>query len=133
MWFKKTILKCLNRLNSTNDINEYSTRGEKNGRKRKKNPEESTEQLKYTNNKHFSWVAAVRVLSLAGSHSPSRLLWMPSNIALVSGPAVGAAQTLIWSDSCVFVPWMSTAVRTSMFSLWELSMSFYISTDTESA
>ena len=35
---------------------------------------------------------------------------------LISGPAVGAAQILIWSYSCVFLPPMSTAIRTSEFS-----------------
>ena len=51
---------------------------------------------------------------------------MPSNTVLVSEPAVGAAQILIWSYSCVFLPPMSTAIRASVFSLWELSMTFYI-------
>ena len=51
---------------------------------------------------------------------------MPSNTVLASGPAVGAAQILIWCYSCVFLPPVSTAIRTSAFSLWELSMSFYI-------
>ena len=41
---------------------------------------------------------------------------MPSNTVLISGPAVGAAQILIWSYSCVFLPPMSTAIRTSVFS-----------------
>ena len=35
---------------------------------------------------------------------------------VVSEPAVGAAQTLIWFYSCVFFPPMSTALRTSVFS-----------------
>ena len=63
----------------------------------------------------FSWVTAVRVLSLAGSHSPPHLPRMPSNTVLVSGPAVGAAQILIWSYYCMFLPPMSTAIRTSVF------------------
>ena len=41
---------------------------------------------------------------------------MPSNTVLVSGPAVEAAQILTWSYSCVFLPPMSTAIRTSLFS-----------------
>ena len=49
-------------------------------------------------------------------HSPPHLPRMPSNTALISGPAVGAAQILIWSYSCVFLPPMSTAIRTSVFS-----------------
>ena len=40
---------------------------------------------------------------------------MPSNTVLVSGPAVGAAQILIWPYSCVFLPPMSTAIRTNVF------------------
>ena len=46
---------------------------------------------------------------------------------LISEPAVGAAQILIWSYSYVFLPPMSTAIRTSVFfGGWELSMTFYI-------
>ena len=41
---------------------------------------------------------------------------MPSNTVLVSRTAAGAAQILIWSYSCVFLPSMSTAIRTSAFS-----------------
>ena len=51
---------------------------------------------------------------------------MPSNTWLVSGPAVGTAQTLIWSCSCLFLPPMSTAARARVFSLGDLSMSLYI-------
>jgi len=64
----------------------------------------------------FSSVTAVRVLSLTGSHSPPHLPRTPSNTGLISGPAMGAAQILIWSYSCVFLPPMSTAIRTSVFS-----------------
>ena len=49
-----------------------------------------------------------------------------SNTVLISGPAVGPAQILIWSSSQVFLPPMSTAIRTNAFLLWELSMTFYI-------
>ena len=41
---------------------------------------------------------------------------MSSNTVLNSGPAVGAAQSVIWSYSSVFLPPMSTAVRASAFS-----------------
>jgi len=83
-------------------------------------------ERKSKNNKCFSWVTAVRVLSLTESHSPPHLPKMPSNTVLISGPAGGAAQILIWSYASVFLPPMSTAIRTSAFSLWELSMTFYI-------
>ena len=49
-------------------------------------------------------------------HSPPPLPIMPSNTVLVSGPAVGEAQILIWSYSSVFLPPVSTAIRTSVFS-----------------
>ena len=74
----------------------------------------------------FLWDTAVRVLSLTGSCSPPNLLRMPSNTGAVSGPAVGAAQILTWSYFSVFLPPMSTAIRTSAFFLWKLSMTLYI-------
>ena len=64
----------------------------------------------------FFLSTAVRVLSLAGSCSPSHLPRMPSNTVLISGPAVGATQILIWSCPCIFLPPMTTAIRTSAFS-----------------
>ena len=39
----------------------------------------------------FVLVTAVRILSLAGSHSPPHLPRMPSNTVLISGPAVGGS------------------------------------------
>ena len=60
-------------------------------------------------------VTPISVLSLTRSHSPPHLPRMPSNTLLVSGSAVGEAQILIWSDSCVFLPPMSTAIRTGTF------------------
>ena len=64
--------------------------------------------------------------SFVGSHNPPYLPKMPSNTVLVSGPVVGAAQILIWSYS-VFLPPMSTAVRTSAFSfVGALNDLFYI-------
>jgi len=81
---------------------------------------------KHKNNKCFSWVTAVRVLSLTGSHSPPHLPRMPSNTAdlwtccggqlrFESGP------TPMWS--CLQCPQLSELVR---FLLWELSMTLYI-------
>ena len=57
-----------------------------------------------------------RVLSLPGSHSPPHLPRMSSDTVLISGPAVEAAQILIWFYSCVFLPPMSIGIRTSAFS-----------------
>ena len=105
--------------------------GEGKKRKKKKIPKNLQNKSKHKNNKNFSWVTAVRVLSLTGSHSPPHLPRMPSNTVLVSRPAVGAAQILIWSYSCVFLPPMSTAIRTSVFSLvGTLSVLFIYSIDT---
>ena len=59
--------------------------------------------------------------------SPPHLPRMSSNAVLISGPAVGAAQILICSCSCVFLPTMSTAIRTSVFSfVGALSVLSYI-------
>ena len=57
------------------------------------------------------------ILPLTGNHSPPHLPRMPSNSALVSRPAVGAAQTLTWPHSCMFLPPKCTAARAKMFSL----------------
>ena len=59
--------------------------------KRKKIQKNLQSKSKNKNNKYFYCVTAVRVLSLAGSHSPFHLPRMPSNTVLISGPAVGAA------------------------------------------
>ena len=113
--FKK--LKSLIRFHSANKTDNYSRAGKKGKKKKRKIQKNLQIKSKHKNNKCFSGVAAVRVLSLAGSHSPPPLPRMPSNTVLVSGPALGAAQILIWSCSwCVFSPPMSTAVRASAFS-----------------
>ena len=114
-------LKSLIRFHSANKIDNYN--GEVGGKKIQKNLQNKS---KHKNNKCFSWLTAVRILSLTGSHSPPHLPRMPSNTGLISGSAVGAAQILIWSYTCVFLPPMSTAMKTSHFVLWVLSMSFYI-------
>ena len=103
-----------------------TTEGDKKEKKEKKIQKNLQNKSKHKNNKCFSWVTAVRALSLAGSHSPPHLPRMPSKTVLLSGPVVGAAQILIWFYSYIFLPPISTAIRTSVFSLWELSMTFYI-------
>ena len=57
--------------------------------------------------------------SLAGSHSPPHLPRMPSNTVLIFRAVVAAAQILIWSCSYVFLPPMSTVIRTSEVSFAE--------------
>ena len=108
---KKEKLKSLIGFLSTNKINNYS--GGREGGEIQKNLHNKS---KNKNNKCFSSVTAVRVLSCAGNHSPPYLPRMPSNTVLVSGPAVGAAQILMWSCSCVFLPPVSIAIRVSVFS-----------------
>ena len=117
-WGEKK-LKSLIGFHSANKIKNYSQGrgwgwGGRKKRKRKNNPKESTGQNK--NSRFFSWVSTVRVLFLAGSHSPLHLPRMPSNTVLISRPVAGVAQILIWSLSCVFFPPLSTDLRTSAFS-----------------
>jgi len=101
---------------SANKIDNYN-RGGRNWKKKKRKIWKNLQnKSKNKHNKCFSWVTALRVLSLAGSHSPPYLPSMPSNTMLISGPAVGAAQILIWSYSWVFLPPMSTPIRASAFS-----------------
>ena len=100
------------------------------GKKEKKtttqNPQVSTEKVKIRIINVFLEPLLSRALSLTGSHSLPYLPRMPSNTVLISGPAVVAAQILIWSYFCVFLPPMSTAIRTSVFSFGELSMTSYV-------
>ena len=114
MWLrKKKKLQSLIGFLNANKIDHYNRGLGKGGKKRiQKNLQNKS---KHKNNKCFSWVT-VSVLSLVGSHSPPYLPRMPSKSVLISGPAVGAAQVLIWSYPCVFLPPMSTAIRTSAFS-----------------
>ena len=51
---------------------------------------------------------------------------MPSNTVLSSGPAVGAAQILIRSCSCLSCLQCPQLSELLHFLLWELSMAFYI-------
>ena len=91
------------------------------------NPNETTEhKSKYKNSKCFSSVSAVSVLTLARSPGTLHLPRMPSNTVLVSGPAVGPDQTLIWSYSSVFLPPVSIAVRISASFVGALNAFLYI-------
>ena len=120
MWLKgEKRLKSLVRFHSTNKIDNYN-RGR--GEKIQKNLQNKSKHK----NKCFSWVTAVRVLSLTGSRSSPHLPRMPFNTVLISGPAVRAAQILIWS-LYVFLPPTSTAIRTRAFSfVGALNDLFYI-------
>ena len=87
-----------------------TTEGGKTGKK-KKSQENLQNTSKHKNIKCFSWITAVRVLSFAGSHSPFHFPKMPSNTVMISGPAMRAAQILIWFYSCVFLSSMFRAIR----------------------
>ena len=64
------------------------------------------------------------------NHSPPHLPRMPSNTVLISGPAVGAAQILIWSCSSVFLPPMSTVSELYIFFWGHSQWPFIYSIDT---
>ena len=104
-----------------------STTAKGRGKKRRKIQKNLQNKSKHKNNKCFSWVTAVRVLSLTGSHSPPHLPRMPSNTVLITGPAVRVVQILICScSSSVFLPPVSTTSELVCVLLWELSMCSYI-------
>ena len=94
---KKKKDQTLIRFHSANKIDNYNLCGEK--KKRKKIQNNLQNKSKYKNNKCFSWVTAVRVLSLAGSHSPPQLPSMPSNTGLVSGRDAGQSESEV-AQSC---------------------------------
>jgi hypothetical protein len=110
---EKKELKSLIRLIAPIKSTTTTEQREKGGREIQKNLKNKS---KHKNNKCFSEVTAVRVLSLAESNSPLQLPRMPSNTVLVSGLDLGAAQILICSYSFVFLLPMSTAIRASAFS-----------------
>ena len=133
---KKRKLESLIRFHNTIKVKNYN-RGGKKEKKIRKNLQSKSKQK---DNGCFSWVTAVRVLSLTGSHRPPHLPRMSSNTVLVFGPAVKAAQVLffffflaaqvlIWSYSCVFLSTMSTAIRTSAYSLVGAQWLFIYSLD----
>ena len=112
---KQKNLKSLIRFHSANKINNYNRVG---GGRRSKEKKMSRRNYRTSQNiriVNVSRVTAASVLSLAGSLRPSHLPRRPSDTVLASGPAVGAAQTLIRSCSRAFLPPVSTAVTTRAF------------------
>ena len=123
---EKKKLKNLIGFLSANKIDNYNRSGKKEEKKGKKIQKNLQIKLKNKNNKYFSWVTAVRVFSLAGSHRPLHLPRMPSSTLLsldvlwrhlrvYSGPTPVC--------SCLQCLLLSELVR---FLLWKLSMTFYI-------
>ena len=121
---KKKKLKSLITIHSTSKMDNSNREGKRGGKeKNSKRIYRTSQNIRIM---CFSWVTAVRVLSLSGSHSPPHLPRMPSNTVLVSGPAVGTAQILIWS-SCVFLPPVSEAIRTGALSVEGALSALYVS------
>jgi len=87
MWLEKIKLKSLIGFHSASKIDSYNGGGggEKKEKKIQKNLENKS---KNKNNKCFSWVIDVSILSHTGSHSLLYLPRMPSNTVLISAPAV---------------------------------------------
>ena len=114
-WEREKKLKSLIRFHSANKIGNYNRGGKRKEKKRKKskNIYRTSQNIRMIN---VFLESLLSVFSLTGSHSPPHLPRMPSNTVLISGPAVGASQILIWSYPCVFSPPKSTAIRTSAFS-----------------
>ena len=108
-------LKSLIRFHSANKIDSYNRGGKKEKKKRKKS-KESTEKSKHKNNKCFSESLLSESFPSLGVTVHLTSPRMPSNTALISDLLWGQ---LIWSFSCVFLPPMSTATRTSVFSFVE--------------
>ena len=78
MWLRKKKLKSLISFHSANKIDNYNKGGwGDQKRKIQKNPQSKS---KLKNNKCFTWVTAVRILSLTGSHSPPHLPRMLSTV-----------------------------------------------------
>ena len=93
--------------------------------KKKKIQRNLQDKSKHKKNKCFSWVTAVRVLSLSGSHSPPHLPRMPSNTGYWTycGGSSDSDFGPTAVCSCLQCPQLSELVH---FLLWELSVTFYI-------
>jgi len=130
-WEKNRKRKSSVSFHSADKINNHNRGGEKEKKKKKRErerekiPKELQNKSKRKNNKCFSWVTAVRGLSLAGSHSPPHLPRMPLTLCW--------SLDLLWGQlrfksgpsalcSCLQCPQLSELVH---FVLWKLSMTLY--------
>ena len=114
---KKKKLKGLIRFHSANKIDNYNRGGERGTKKEKKKSKRiyRTSQNIRIINVFLESLLSESFPSLGVTvHLTSR---MSSNPVLISGPALGTAQILIWSYSCVFLPPVFRAIRASVFSL----------------
>jgi len=109
---EKKKLKSLIRFHSANKIDNYNRRRKK--RKKSKRMYRTSQNIRIIN--VFPESLLSESLSSLGVTVHLTSLGCPSTLCLVSAPAVGAAQILIWPYFCVFLPPMSTAITTSTFS-----------------
>ena len=116
MLLRKEKLQSLIRFHSAIKLtSRMGVGGKKEKSKKKKIQKHLQNKSKHKNNKFFL-SHCCQIIFLAESHSPLHLPRMLSNSVVTSGPAVGAAQILIWPYTCVFLPPTSTAITTSAFS-----------------
>ena len=127
MWLRNEKVQSLIKCHSASKIDNCNREGEKRKKKIEKNIQKNLQnKSKHKNNKCFSWFTAIRVLPLLGVTVHLTSLGCPPTLCW-SRPAVGASQILIWSYSCVFLPSISIAIRTSAFSfVGALSVLVYI-------
>ena len=120
---KRKKLKTLTGFLSANKTDNYNGGGKKK-KKKSKRIYRTSQNIRIIN--VFLESLLSESFSLLGFSLP-HLPRMPSNTVLISGPAVGATQILIWSYSCVFLSPVSTAIRTSVVSfVGALSVLLYI-------
>ena len=99
-----------------------TTEGEKKRIKKKKKIQKNVQnKSKHKNDKCFSWVTAVRVLFLTGSHSLPHLPKIISSTVLISGPACEGSSD---SNLVLFLCVLASNVHSVL--LWEISVTFYI-------
>ena len=110
MLFKNSSQK-LKYANSNNQINNHSNRG------RRKIQNQLQNKSKYKNNNRcFSQISSASVLSLAVITVHLCVPRMPSYTGLLSGPAMGTAQTVMWSYCYIFLPPKCISARATAFS-----------------
>ena len=109
---KRKKLQSLIGLLSVNKIDDYNRGGKGRGRKKSKSIYRTSQKVRIINVFLESLLSESFPLLEVAVHLTS-LLCPPK--LLISGPAVGATQILIWSYSCVFFSPISTAIRTSVF------------------
>ena len=124
-WLTRKKKKKLNRLIRFHSVNKIDNSNKEGKDERKKKNVQN--KSKHKHNKCFTWVTIARILSFSENHNPLNLPRMSSNSVLASGLVVGEIQILIWSSTSVFLPPMSTTIRTrALYFVGALSVLLYI-------